>query len=100
MIRWIILLIVVLLVLSYFGFSLRNLIDQPVTQDNFSYVTTNSVSIWDQYLKQPATYSWNNIFVDLIWDPAIHNLEQMKNGQPTNVATATPTLPPLPSPIH
>ena len=100
MIKWIIILVIVLLVLSYFGFSLRTLIDQPVTQDNFTYVATSTVSVWDQYLKQPAGYLWNNVFVSLIWDPAIYNLEQMKAGQPTNIATATPVLPPLPPPVQ
>ena len=96
MIKWIIILVIVLLVLSYFGFSLRALVDQPVTQDNFTYVATSTVSFWDRYLSQPAGYLWNNVFINLIWDPAIYNLEQMKAGQPTNIATSSPTLPPFP----
>ena len=78
----------------------RTLVNQPVTQDNFTYVATSTVSFWDRYLEQPAGYLWNNIFVNLIWDPAIYSLEQMKAGQPTNIATSSPTLPPLPSPVQ
>jgi hypothetical protein len=100
MIKWIIILVVILLVLSYFGFSLRSLIDQPVTQDNFTYVATSTASVWDKYLRQPAGYLWNDVFINLIWDPAIYNLEQMKTGKPTNIATSAPTLPPLPPPVQ
>ena len=93
MIKWIIILVIILLVLSYFGFSLRTLVDQPVTQDNFTYVATSTVTVWDTYLKQPASYLWNDVFINLIWDPAIYNLTQMKNDQPTNIASSSPQIP-------
>ena len=92
-IKWIIIIVVALLILSYYGFSLRNLIDSPVTQDNIHYVATSTVSVWDKYLKQPANYVWNDVFIDLIWTPAIDNLTKIKNNQPTNVQTKSPQLP-------
>ena len=95
-IKWIIIIVVALLILSYYGFSLRTLVEAPVTQDNFHYVATSTVSVWDKYLKQPATYLWNDIFINLIWDPAIVNLTAIKNGQPTNIASSSPQLPPIP----
>ena len=90
---WVILIVVALLVLSYYGFSLRNLVQAPVTQDNFNYVATSTVSVWDKYLEQPASYLWNDVFINLIWDPAIYNLTQMKNDQPTNIASSSPKIP-------
>jgi len=92
-IKWIIILVVILLVMSYYGISLRSLVNNPVTQDNIGYVATSSVSIWDQYLKQPASYLYNQVFISLIWNPAIDNLTKMKDGQPTNVQTNAPQLP-------
>ena len=92
-IKWIIILVVILLIMSYYGISLRALVNNPTTQDNISYVATSSVSIWDQYLKQPATYLYNQVFISLIWNPAIDNLTKMKNGEPTNVQTSAPQLP-------
>jgi len=79
--------------MSYYGISLRSLVNNPVTQDNIGYVATSSVSIWDQYLKQPASYLYNQVFISLIWNPAIDNLTKMKDGQPTNVQTNAPQLP-------
>lgn len=98
-IKWVIIIVVALLVLSYFGFSLRSLIDSPVTQDNFQYVATSTVTVWDKYLKKPASYVWNDVFINLIWGPAIDNLTKMKNSEPTNVQTNSPKLPtPVPMP--
>jgi hypothetical protein len=98
-IKWIIIIVIALLILSYYGFSLRALVNSPVTQDNFGYVATTTVSVWDQYLQQPASYLWNDVFINLIWNPAITNLTNMKNGQPTNVQTDAPQLPnPVPLP--
>ena len=92
-IKWVIIIVIALLALSYYGFSLRNLVNSPVTQDNFQYVATSSVSVWDKYLKQPATYLYKDVFINLIWTPAIDNLTKMKNNQPTNLQTNSPQLP-------
>ncbi len=94
LIKMIVIIIIALLVLSYFGINLRSLINAPTTQDNFTYVATSTTSVWNQYLKKPATYLWNDVFLDLIWAPAIDNLTKMKNGEPTNISSSSPKLPP------
>jgi len=88
----IILIVVVLLVLSYFGYNLRSIVSAPNTQDNFSYVGGGIVDLWNGYLKVPFNFAWNT-FVDLIWDPAITNLTAIKNNQPTNIQQLQPMLP-------
>ena len=87
-IKIIILIVVALLILSYFGISLRAVINSPVTQDNISYTTTGTVTFWNTYLKQPATYIWNQIFLNLIWNPAIDSLQNLKN-KPGMIDTST-----------
>lgn len=76
LIKMIVIIVVALLIISYFGINIRALVSAPTTQDNFSYVATTSVSIWNNYLKAPTTYVWNKIFVELIWNPAIDGLKQ------------------------
>ena len=93
LIGWIVIIVVALLILSYYGFSLRTLVQSPTTQDNFGYVATTTVTFWDKYLQQPANYLWNDVFIDLIWDPGIRNLTAMKNNQPTDIQNSSPTLP-------
>ena len=92
-IKMIILIVIALLILSYFGYNLRAIVNAPNTQDNFSYVGGAVVDVWNNYLKAPATYAWD-LFMDLIWKPAIANLTNMKNGQPTNIQQIPPMLPP------
>lgn len=95
LVKTIIVIIVALLILSYFGFNLRSLINSPTTQDNFSYVKNFTVKVWNNYLKRPATYLWNDIFIKLIWKPAIHALENINSGDGTEalMQDRAPTIP-------
>jgi hypothetical protein len=93
-IKTIIILVIALLILSYFGFNLRSAVEAPTTQSNFSYATNFVVNVWHSYLERPATYLWNEIFLKLIWGPAIDNLTKIKNGQPTDIESGSkPALP-------
>lgn len=92
LIRLLILIFIALIVLGYYGVSVRNVVQNPTSQDNISYVWTGAVSLWNNYLKVPATYLWN-IFVNVIWVPAINNLEAIQNGQPTDLQYSAPALP-------
>lgn len=71
LIRTILLIIIALLIVSYFGINLRTLVSSPTTQDNISYVASTSVTVWDNYLKVPVTYLWKEVFVELVWKPAL-----------------------------
>jgi len=79
-IGWIILIIIAILILSYFGFSLRDLGDDPTTQDNFSFVIEWVRVVWEDYLSGPVTWIWENI-IEFIWnDLFLANLERLKDG--------------------
>lgn len=93
LVRTVIVIVIALLVLSYYGFNLRNLAESPTTQDNFGYVTTFVLHVWNDYLKRPATYLWNDVFLDLIWNPAIENLQKIKDGQPDDLSADAPKVP-------
>ncbi len=87
LIKTVVIIVIALLILSYFGFSLRNLVNQPTTQDNFSYAGSVVMNVWNNYLKTPATYIWN-IFIDFIWNPALEHLKHVETVDLT--ATSTP----------
>lgn len=93
LINLIILIIVAILILSYFGYNLRAIVNAPNTQDNFSYVGGGIADLWNNYLSGPATYLWNT-FVNLIWNPAIQNITNMNSGKPTNIQQLPPMLSP------
>ena len=75
-VKLLLIVIAVILILSYFGINLRQLVSAPTTQDNISYVATTSVSVWHKYLKAPVSYAWNKVFVNLIWNPALENMKK------------------------
>ncbi len=95
-IRTIIIIVIALLILSYFGFNIRAIVNSPAGQDNFTYTQEVILNVWNGYLKRPATYLWNDIFLDLIWNSAIDNLNKIKDGQPDSIASSASTTLPMP----
>jgi len=59
--------IIALIILSYFGFDLRSLIESPQTQANLNYFLDLLKNIWDNYIWKGIMYFWNNIFIGYIW---------------------------------
>ncbi len=92
-IRTIILIVVALLILSYFGLNIRDIVNSPAGRDNFSFTQEIMINVWNNYLKKPVTYLWNDIFLDLIWNPAIEALTKIKNGEPDSLQSSAPVIP-------
>ena len=92
LIKTILLIVIAILVVSYFGINLRALVTSPTTQDNVTYVTTAAINLWNNYLKGPVTYLWNEVFLSLIWNTAMNNLKNGSLGQPSMTASSTPGL--------
>ena len=89
----ILILVAVILVLSYFNIDIRGFVESDQTQDNIEYVTESGKTIWERYLQEPAEYLWNDIFIELIWQAFIENLERVRDGKPTEIEEAAPALP-------
>lgn len=77
----IIIIIIAIIALSYFGVSLRSLFDNDLFKNNIGYVWRGVVYTWDNFLAGPAEYLWNDVFIELIWEPAIDALTKIKNGE-------------------
>lgn len=92
-VKTVILIVIALLVLSYFGFDLKRAAENPQTRSNFSYVIGFATSTWNTYLARPATYLWNDVFIDLIWNTAIDNLENIRDGKSTSIESEGPRIP-------
>ena len=77
----IILVIVAILILSYFGFNIKDIAESPTSQSNFSYVWNFISYVWNTYLVTPASYVWNVIIVGIFWEhlllPTLHMLENV-----------------------
>ena len=75
--------IIAVFVLSYFNISIRGVVESPAAQDNINYVGGASKSVWDKYLKGPASYLWNDVWVDIFWKGFILNMERIRDGKST-----------------
>jgi len=92
LIKTVLLIIIAIIILSYFGFDLRAIVEAPETQGNLGYVWGLLVTLWNNYLMQPAIYFWNNIFIDLLWEAFISNFERIRDGEPTDFDLNTPSV--------
>lgn len=75
-VKWVIIIIVALIVLGYFGFDIKKAIEAPTTQSNLTYVQKIVSNVWHNYLKKPAGYLWD-IFVEYIWVPVLDSLKNI-----------------------
>ena len=102
----ILLAIIVILLFSYFHITLHSVVESPTgpvqnlksvvqspeTQTNVNYVTDQSLSVWNTYLKVPLTNFWNNIFIPYIWNPFMQNMQLIHDGKYTNIQQLAPQV--------
>ena len=93
LIKWIIIILIAVIVLSFFGFDLRTIIESDLTQNNLGYLWGIGVTVWNEYLSRPILYFWHNIFINLLWDSFVENMERIKAGKPTTIEEMAPQLP-------
>jgi hypothetical protein len=84
---------IIILVLSYFRINIRSVVESPTGQENLNYVKGEGTGLWNNYLKKPATYFWQDIFVEIFWKSFINNMERIRDGQPTDYEKAAPVVP-------
>ena len=81
----IILLVIGIFALSYFGISLRKITESDTGQENIGFVKETSIKLWDNVLRGPAEYLWNDIWLDLSWHPFVDTLKSLKAGKGTTI---------------
>ena len=93
LIQFIILVVVVILLLSYFNIDIRGIVESPQTQANFNYISGFIKLVWVDYLSRPVLYFWNNIFINLLWESFVSNLERIKRGESSDFELNAPYVP-------
>jgi hypothetical protein len=84
--------IALIIILSYFNVSLKAIVENPKTQENFNYVGSAGRSLWNDYLKKPLSNVINSDVVQYFWKSFLRNMQSIHNGQPTDFQKAAPTL--------
>lgn len=79
---------IAIIVLSFFGYDLKAIIESPLAQKNLNYTKNGVEYVWDRFLKDPLTYLYKNIFVGVLWKAFIHNLQRIDAGAPTELENA------------
>lgn len=87
MVKYIILALILIIVLSFFGYDLRAIIEAPQTQSNLEYAYGGVTTVWD-YVKGPIIYFYDKIFIGILWQAFIHNLGRIDAGAPTELENA------------
>ena len=78
LIKTVVLVIVGLLILSYFGINLRNIVESETGQGNFTYVWGWLSWMWKNLLSTPANYLWQNAVLP-IWDMFVQALGYLRS---------------------
>ena len=67
-IKAVLLIVVALVVLGFFGYNLRTIVNSPTVHDNLAYVWGLVVKFWNAVLARPALWVWDHIVIDLLWN--------------------------------
>jgi hypothetical protein len=83
---------ILILVLSYFKISVKSVVESPEAQENISYVGGGTRNLWNDYLQKPASYLWNDVFINIFWKSFINNMERIRDGKSTDYEDAAPSV--------
>jgi hypothetical protein len=85
LIKGIVIFLVILLIIAYFGLNLRSIVASQTFQDNWNFLVGIATSVWDHFLSR----IWN-IFWNLVLSPLLsRGITQMQQG---SVSTSTLNL--------
>ena len=60
-IKMVLVIVIALIVLGFFGYNLRDIIDSPTVKENLAYVWGLVVKFWNAFLAAPAEWLWDKI---------------------------------------
>ena len=92
MVRLVLLIIVALAVLSYFGVSVRGVVESDMFRENFAYAWNWTEYLWENHLAGPARYLWYDVFLKVVWSAFLENMERIKAGKDTQIMEYAPSV--------
>jgi len=66
-IKTVIIIVIALIVLGYFGFDVENIIKSEKVQKNLNYIWDMVSNVWNLYLATPFMFVWDKFFVGVVW---------------------------------
>jgi len=83
---------ILILVLSYFNIRIKTVVESPAGQENLDYVGGTTRNLWEEYLKEPLSYLWNDVWINIFWKSFIYNMERIRDGKATDFDKAGQNL--------
>lgn len=65
-IKWIIIIVIALIILGYYGFDIRRAVESPTAQSNLNYAQQGVLYVWDHFLRYIVEFVWNNLILPLL----------------------------------
>jgi len=80
LVKLIILIVVAIIVLGYFGINIRSVFESGPVSDNLSYLWDGVKHVWSNYLQKPTNFIWG-VFYNYIWLSFIENMDRIREGR-------------------
>src|SRR3990167_4565121 len=77
-IKTIVLIVIALIILGYFGYNVQDIVNSPTVQKNLNYAWDLTKYVWQNYLKIPAIFVWEKIIIGWGWDNLVKLVESNK----------------------
>lgn len=68
-IRLILSIIIIIVILSLFNIDIRSIFESELVQKNLGFVWGLLTTLWENILRDPALWIWNNVIIKLIVIP-------------------------------
>ncbi len=78
-IKIILLIVIGLILLGYFGVNLKDVLASPVVKENLSYAWNLAKELWAHWLRAPVVWVWDHL-LKFLWDMFWNGVGDLKNG--------------------
>ena len=65
LVRTLVVILIALLLLSYFGLNIRSIVDSETIQENWAFVRELAVNVWSNHMKPALFYLYSAIFPEV-----------------------------------
>ena len=76
----VVVIVIALIVLGYFGFNIKDIIESDSVQTNLQYVWGFIKTFWNNYLAAPVIFMWDKFVVGVLWRLIQEGLGAMNLG--------------------
>ena len=67
LVKTVIVIVIALIILGYFGFNISDIINGPAVQANLHAAWDFVLMVWNNYLSVPFTLFWNKFVIGVLW---------------------------------